>query len=316
VSAPPVAGDLAAAAARVLDANRRLKDFSQFEAAITPLLELVYPDTHETARTQLLGLTDRYVAQLAGVAANSAPSQRTAVLITYGDAIRSEGEAPLVTLRRVLTSQVGDAITDVHILPMFPYTSDDGFAVVDYRKINPDLGDWSDVAALRGDYRLMFDFVANHVSSKNPWFTEWLAGDSRYDGYFVEFDPAFDASKVNRPRTSQLFHSYPRADGTEAKVWTTFGDDQIDINVASVPTLVEMTDVLLEYIARGASMIRLDAIGFLWNESGTSCMHLPQTHAIVKLWRAVIEYVKPRHPDHHRDQRAARGEHLLLRQRH
>jgi len=268
-------------------------DRSQFEAVIAPLLELVYPETHETARIQLLELTDRYVTQLAGVAATSGPSQDTAVLITYGDAIRSEGEAPLATLRRVLNSQVGDAITDVHILPMFPYTSDDWFAVVDYRKINPGLGDLLDVTALSGDYKLMFYFVANHVSCKCPWFTGWLAGDSRYDGFFVEFDSAFDISNVTRPRTSPLFHSYLRADGTEATVWTTFGDDQIDINMAGITTLVEMTGVLLEYIARGASMIRLDAIGFLWKESGTSCMHLPQTHAIVKLWRAVIEYVKP-----------------------
>ncbi|MHB1473627.1 MAG: alpha-amylase family glycosyl hydrolase [Dermatophilaceae bacterium] len=266
---------------------------SQFEAAISPLLELVYPDAHETARTQLLEVTDRYVTRLTRGAATSAPGQGTAVLITYADAIRSEGEAPLATLRRVLKNEVGNAITDVHLLPMFPSTSDDGFAVVDYRKIDPSLGDWSDVAALSGDYRLMFDFVANHVSSRCPWFTDWLAGNSRYDGYFVEFDPAFDVSNVTRPRTSPLFHSYARADGTEAKVWTTFSDDQIDINMAGVAALVEMTDVLLTYIARGASMIRLDAIGFLWKESGTSCMHLPQTHAVVKLWRAVIDYVKP-----------------------
>jgi len=266
---------------------------SQFEAAISPLLELMCPDAHETARAQLLELTDRYVTQLALAAATSAPDQGTAVLITYGDAIRSKAEAPLATLRRVLKTEVGTAITDVHLLPMFPSTSDDGFAVVDYRKIDPSLGDWSDVAALSDDYRLMFDFVANHVSSRCPWFTGWLAGDSRYDGYFVEFDPTFDVSNVTRPRASALFHSYARADGTQAKVWTTFSDDQIDINMATVATLVEMTDVLLAYIARGASMIRLDAIGFLWKKSGTSCMHLPQTHAVVKLWRAVIEYVKP-----------------------
>ncbi len=266
---------------------------SQFEAAISPLLELLYPDAHEMARAQLLELTDQYGTRLARDAATSAPTQGTAVLITYAGAIRSEGEAPLATLRRVLKNHVGNAITDVHLLPMFPSTSDDGFAVVDYRKIDPSLGDWSDVAALSGDYRLMFDFVANHVSSRCPWFTAWLAGDSRYDGYFIEFDPAFDVSNVTRPRTSPLFHPYPRADGTEAKVWTTFSDDQIDINMSGIATLLEMTDVLLEYISRGASMIRLDAIGFLWKESGTTCLHLPQTHAIVKLWRALIDYMQP-----------------------
>ena len=216
----------------------------------------MYPDAHERYRAQLLELTDRYVTRLARDAATSAPTQGTAVLITYADAIRADGEAPLATLGRVLKDQVGNVITDVHLLPMFPSTSDDGFAVVDYRKIDPSLGDWSDVAALSGDYRLMFDFVANHVSSRCPRFTGWLAGDGKYDGYFIEFDPAFDVSNVTRPRTSPLFHSYPLADGAEAKVWTTFSDDQIDINMAGIATFLEMTDVLLEYISRGASMIR------------------------------------------------------------
>ncbi|MHB1289360.1 alpha-amylase family glycosyl hydrolase, partial [Georgenia sp.] len=164
---------------------------------------------------------------------------------------------------------------------------------VDYRVVNPDLGGWSDIEALSQDYALMFDFVANHVSASCPWFTEWLAGNHRFDGYFIEYNPEFDASIVTRPRTSPLFHEYPRADGSTARVWTTFSGDQIDINVASIPTLIEMTDILLLYLARGSTMIRLDAIGFLWKESGTTCMHLPRTHAVVKLWRAVVDYVRP-----------------------
>lgn len=268
-------------------------DRTEFEDTISPLLELVYPHGHEGARAALLDLADDYVTRLADAPLAAAPTERTSVLITYGDAIRRPGQAPLATLREVLAAQVGAALTDVHILPMFPYTSDDGFAVVDYRVVNPDLGDWDDVSALAAEYDLMFDFVANHVSSKCPWFTSWLAGDELYDGYFVEYDPNFDTSNVTRPRTSPLFHIFPRADGTQAKVWTTFSEDQIDINVASIPTLVEMTDILLEYMTRGAAMIRLDAIGFLWKESGTTCMHLPQAHAIVKLWRAVVDYVRP-----------------------
>ncbi|HZL06978.1 MAG TPA: alpha-amylase family glycosyl hydrolase, partial [Coriobacteriia bacterium] len=267
-------------------------DRSEFESTITPLLELIYPDTWDTAKERLLELTDGFVTA-SGQGAVEVPSEKTSVLITYGDAIRRDGEAPLATLRQVLHDTVGHAVPNVHILPMFPYSSDDGFAVVDYRVVNPDLGAWSDIEALSRDYALMFDFVANHVSASCPWFTEWLAGNHRYDGYFIEYDAEFDASIVTRPRTSPLFHEYPRADGSTAKVWTTFSDDQIDINVASIPTLVEMTDILLLYLARGSTMIRLDAIGFLWKESGTRCMHLVQTHAVVKLWRAVVDYVRP-----------------------
>jgi glycosidase len=140
---------------------------------------------------------------------------------------------------------------------------------------------------------VMFDFVANHTSSSSPWFTGWLAGDPAYDGFYVERDPDFDVSRVTRPRTSPLFHAFPRPDGSKAWAWTTFGEDQVDVDVRHPRTLVELTDVLLGYLARGASAVRLDAIGFLWKESGTSCLHLPQTHAVIKLWRALVDHVAP-----------------------
>jgi glycosidase len=181
----------------------------------------------------------------------------------------------------------------VHLLPMFPWTSDDGFAVVDHRRINPGLGDWDDVASLAEDHGLVFDFVANHVSASSPWFAGWLARDPSYEGYFIERDPAFDTSRVVRPRVFPLHHDYPRPDGTTASVWTTFGPDQVDVNVNTPEALLELTDVLLDYLARGASGIRLDAIGFLWKESGTTCIHLPQTHAIVKLWRLLVDELAP-----------------------
>ena len=161
----------------------------------------------------------------------------------------------------------------------------------------------------------MFDFVANHTSSHSPWFLGWLAGDPAYDGFYVEQDPDFDESRVVRPRTTPLYHPFPRPDGTKAWAWTTFGEDQVDVDVRHPRTLLELTDVLLGYLARGASAVRLDAIGFLWKESGTTCLHLPQTHAVIKLWRALVDHVAPGHPAAHRDQRPARREHLLLRRR-
>ena len=221
------------------------------------------------------------------------PTQRTACLITYGDGIRRADETPLHTLAGFLHDQVGDLVSDVHLLPMFPWTSDDGFAVVDHRAVNEALGTWADVADLAGEHDLMFDFVANHTSSSSPWFTGWLAGDPAYTGFYVERDPDFDVSHVTRPRTTPLFHAYPRPDGTQAWAWTTFGEDQVDVDVRHPATLVELTDVLLGYLARGASAVRLDAIGFLWKESGTTCIHLPQTHAVIKLWRALADHVSP-----------------------
>jgi glucosylglycerate phosphorylase len=259
---------------------------------ISPYLELLYPDEHEEVCRRLVAMAATYAERLGGRTV-APPTQRTACLITYGDGIRRADETPLHTLAGFLHHQVGDLVSDVHLLPMFPWTSDDGFAVVDHRAVNEALGTWADVADLAGEHDLMFDFVANHTSSSCPWFTGWLAGDPAYTGFYVERDPDFDVSHVTRPRTTPLFHAYPRPDGTEAWAWTTFGEDQVDVDVRQPATLVELTDVLLGYLARGASAVRLDAIGFLWKQSGTTCIHLPQTHAVIKLWRALADHVSP-----------------------
>ncbi|MFW7413704.1 alpha-amylase family glycosyl hydrolase [Demequina sp. SO4-18] len=220
-------------------------------------------------------------------------TERSAFLIAYGDSIRREGERPLRTLRRVLDQTVADEISDVHLLPIFPWTSDDGFAVVDYREVDPQLGDWGDVESLGRTRGIALDFVANHLSASSPWFREWLAGSERRRGYFIQPSADFDTSAVVRPRTTDLVHEYPRQDGTLARAWTTFGPDQVDLNVAEPAVLAELTDVLLTYVARGADTIRLDAIGYLWKDSGTSCIHRPGTHAIIKMWRAMLDELAP-----------------------
>jgi glucosylglycerate phosphorylase len=259
---------------------------------ISPLLERLYPQDHADVCRRLVSLAEQYADRLRRRHL-ALPTHRTACLITYGEAIRRRGETPLHTLADFLHEHVGDVISDVHLLPMFPWTSDDGFAVVDHRTVNPDLGTWADVAALADDYALTFDFVANHTSSASPWFAGWLAGQPEYAGYYIEHDPGFDVSRVTRPRTTPLFHTFARPDGSTVRAWTTFGADQVDVDVRHPATLVELTDVLLGYLARGASAIRLDAIGFLWKESGTTCLHLPQTHAVIKLWRALLDHVAP-----------------------
>jgi glycosidase len=261
----------------------------ELRSAVLPLLEQLYPGLGAELADRVVALAAARSDRLG--AARVRPSEATAVLITYGDAIRRADETPLHTLAEVLHDHVGDLVSDVHLLPMFPWTSDDGFAVVDHRQVNPALGTWDDIADLASDHALMFDFVANHVSASSPWFTGWLARDPAYDGYFVEHDPDFDASRVVRPRVLPLHHEYLRPDGSTVSAWTTFGPDQVDVNVATPEVLLELTDVLLGYLERGASGIRLDAIGFLWKESGTTSLHRPQTHAVVKLWRAIVDHV-------------------------
>jgi len=258
---------------------------------VSPHLELLYPRQHADVCRRLVALAHEYTDRLPRPVAPL--DHRTACLITYGDGIRRRGETPLHTLSGFLHDHVGDVVSDVHLLPMYPWTSDDGFAVVDHRVVNASLGTWADVAGMAADHAVMFDFVANHTSSSSPWFRRWLDGDPAHEGFYLEQEPGFDVSRVTRPRTTPLFHPFPRADGSTAWAWTTFGPDQVDVDVRRPGTLLELTDVLLGYLSRGASAIRLDAIGFLWKESGTTCLHLPQTHAVIKVWRALVDHVAP-----------------------
>lgn len=252
---------------------------------IIHLLSLLYGEETAASVAQKLATCAR--AQVANF-----PGFPDAILITYGDQFREPGRPPLQTLHAFLNAHLRDALSGVHILPCFPYSSDDGFSVIDYRQVDPALGDWNDVAALGRDCRLMFDFVANHVSRQSAWFQAFLRDEAPYRDYFLVVDPTTDLTQVVRPRTLPLLTPVETVNGTR-HVWTTFSDDQIDLNYANPQVLLEMTDVLLGYVARGAQIVRLDAIAYLWKEIGTPCIHLPQTHAVVKLWRAVLDLVAP-----------------------
>lgn len=218
--------------------------------------------------------------------------QRDIMLITYGDSIQTQGEAPLKTLHRFLNSHAKSLLSAVHLLPCFPYTSDDGFSVVDYWKINPDLGDWDDVSALSGDYDLMFDGVINHISQSSDWFQGYLKGEEQYRHFFTEADPSRDYSSVTRPRALPLLTPFETAHGTK-HIWTTFSEDQIDLNFRCPQVFQKIVELLLFYAKQGASFVRLDAIGFMWKELDTPCIHQPQVHALIQAMRAVLDAVAP-----------------------
>ncbi|HYI50718.1 MAG TPA: alpha-amylase family glycosyl hydrolase [Microbacterium sp.] len=267
-------------------------DRERLRAKLTPLVSELYAERAGEVLDGLMRLAARWAPRLDRTE-RERPDEGTAYLIAYGDAFRRSGEAPLHTLAAVLREHVRDAVTDVHLLPIYPWTSDDGFGVVDHRAVNPELGSWGDIADLRNDHALALDFVANHVSSSSPWFRGWLARDPTFEGYFLEPGSGFDTSHVVRPRTTPLVHEYPRPDGTVARAWTTFGPDQVDIDPSTPAVLLDLTDVLLGYLAHGATTVRLDAIGYLWKESGTTCIHLPQTHAIIRIWRVLVDALAP-----------------------
>lgn len=214
------------------------------------------------------------------------------ILITYGDQVHTEGEAPLKTLHTFLNKTIQGVIKGVHILPFYPYSSDDGFSVIDYYAVNPDFGTWDDVNALHDDFRLMFDAVFNHISAQSAWFQGFIKGEEPYKDYFTVVPEDTDLSAVVRPRTLPLLTPVETPDGIK-HVWTTFSADQVDVNAANPDVLLELIQVLLFYVMHGASFIRLDAIAFLWKEIGTNCIHLEKTHLIIQLMRDVLDRVAP-----------------------
>lgn len=220
-------------------------------------------------------------------------SERDSILITYADMVQREGQPPLQTLVEFLQEYLGEVVSTVHILPFFPYSSDDGFSVIDYRQVNPAFGNWEDVARLGDKFRLMFDAVVNHISSQSVEFQSFLQGDPDFEQFFTIIEPGTDLSRVFRPRATPLLTPFQTNSG-EKLVWTTFSADQIDLNYRNPDVLIEVIDILLFYAAHGAEFIRLDAVTYVWKEIGTDCINLPRTHRIVQLMRTVLDIAAPR----------------------
>ena len=219
-------------------------------------------------------------------------SERDTILITYGDMVQEDGKTPLQTLAELLMDTLAGVVSTVHILPFFPYSSDDGFAVIDYQKVNPDLGTWDDIRHIRTEFRLMFDAVINHVSAESEWFQGFLRDDPKYRHYFTVIEEGADLSMVFRPRSSPLLTPVQTSAG-EKLVWTTFSADQIDLNYKSPELLFDILNTLLFYVSNGAEFVRLDAVTFLWKEIGTPSINMPQTHRIIQLLRTALDIAAP-----------------------
>lgn len=247
------------------------------------LIERLYPDAVDEVMAGISALKNSYDGHQ-----NERPLDHTdSILITYGDSFIRAGQAPLVTLREVADAYL-QPLSAIHLLPCFPYSSDDGFSVIDYYQINPELGDWGHIEDLAKDRDLMFDAVVNHMSKESKWFQGFLNGDPRFSDYFIEADPSMDYSAVVRPRALPLLHVFEK-EGTPVSVWTTFSEDQVDLNYRSPKVFLQVLDILLYYASKGARYVRLDAIAFLWKELGTPCIHLDQTHQVIQVYRKVIE---------------------------
>lgn len=220
-------------------------------------------------------------------------SQQDVILITYGDTLTRKGEAPLDTLHQFANQYLKDVFPTIHILPFFPYSSDDGFSVKDFFSVSSELGTWENINSLGRDFQLMADLVINHVSAKSEWFGKYLEGEEGFEDIAIEADPSDDLSGVTRPRALPLLTEFKKHSGDTVHVWTTFSADQIDLNYKSLNVLEKMVQVLLFYVKQGVTIIRLDAIAYLWKEIGTSCIHLSQVHDMVRLFREILNQVAP-----------------------
>jgi len=225
-------------------------------------------------------------------------TQKDVILITYGGLLRGKESSPLATLARFCDTYLKGTINTLHILPFFPASSDKGFSIIDFETVDPNLGSWHDIEDLENRYQLMFDGVINHVSSKSRWFSEFLNNNPYYKDFFITFKSREDLTPkqrclIFRPRTSKILTGFQSLKGP-IYVWTTFSPDQVDLNYKNPDVLLRVVEILLMYVRHGVDIIRLDAVMYLWSEPGTRCVHLEQTHEIVKLFRDILDVVAPR----------------------
>lgn len=257
----------------------------------------IYPEFERLLQVHCAHKSPELLAQEASFDPAARLTERDVIAITYGEIVSHAHRPPLEILHDLLLLFLRGVINTVHILPFFPYSSDRGFSVIDYKQVDPRLGTWDQIRAMHRNFRLMFDGVVNHISAESEWFQEFLNGNPDYAHFFDSFETRDGISPdhlrlIMRPRVSDVLTRYDTLRGTRW-VWTTFSPDQIDLNYKNPRVLLRMFDVLLFYVRQGADLLRLDAATYLWEELGTTCAHLEQTHAIIRLFRAAFDLVAP-----------------------
>ena len=261
--------------------------------AITRLLKEIYASSLTQAQLDTIKSRITFAKSTLQQPRKNHWDQNDVVLITYADQFMEAEQPTLSTLTTFFDQRLKQTFNVVHLLPFYPYSSDDGFSVIDYHQVNPIVGSWQNISRLHESTRLMFDFVCNHISAHSKWLESYRAQQMDYQDFFINLPPATDLSTVTRPRTSPLLTPFTMQNEETRYLWTTFSADQVDLNFGNPNVLISIVGVLLHYLTQGADYIRLDAVGYLWKEIGTRCIHLPKTHLLVKLFRAIVDEVAP-----------------------
>ena len=189
--------------------------------------------------------------------------EQTILLITYPDSFSDRKKTKLSSLNYFLKKYINNLFDVIHILPFFPSSSDGGFAVIDYRKVDPSYGNWNDIKKINKNYKIMADLVVNHGSSKSKWFENFINQSGKGKDFFYTVDNLFDISKVVRPRSHELLREVNTKSGKK-KVWCTFSHDQIDYDYTNLKFFEEIVSLIIFFIKKNISFFRLDAIAYIY----------------------------------------------------
>jgi sucrose phosphorylase len=266
---------------------------SGLKQSIICILEEIYLDLdHSFLNCIADSLVETTVAKRSKQTCAESPpwSEGDVLLIAYPDNIVDDAAPPIQSLKKFLTRHLSETISIVHVLPFFPSTGDDGFSVKDYREVDKRFGDWDDINRLSENSNLMVDLVLNHCSVESEWFKGFQNGEPDFENFFCIVTDDFDLSNVVRPRSSSLTTNF-LINGEARDIWCTFSSDQVDLNFKNPKVLKKLIDVIFWYIEQGARVFRLDAVAFIWKNSGTTGLNAPQAHLIVRLLRILVDYV-------------------------
>lgn len=200
-----------------------------------------------------------------------------AMLITYADSLGKN----LKELNEVLETQLTGVVGGLHVLPFYPSSGDRGFAPINYQKVDPAFGTWEDIRALSQNYYFMTDFMINHLSQASDEFQDFLAKheDSQWKDLFIRYKKFWPQGEPTKAEVDLIYKRKPRApyfeaefsDGSTEKVWCTFDEQQIDLDVTTETTKQFIKENLTFLVEQGAAIIRLDAFAYANKKLGTNC---------------------------------------------
>lgn len=193
----------------------------------------------------------------------------------------------------------------VHLMPLYasrPGNSDGGYAISDYRSVDPKLGSIEDLRELAADFRragisLVLDFVFNHTSDDHEWAIRAQEGEREYmDYYHIYPDRTIPDQYEHHLR--EIFPTIRRGnftwhEGMQRWVWTTFNSFQWDLRYFNPEVFRAMVGEMLFLANTGVEILRLDAVAFCWKQMGTNCENLPEAHLLIQAYNAVCRIAAP-----------------------